>query len=142
MRALVVMWVLALLAGGPAFAGEGGGPTGGRWTHLAGRELVDPSGKKIGSVCDAVFDAAGRVRYLIVSEGGLLGVGDRLVPVPLSSVRQSDGRLNTNVPRQRIENQPFFYASDWTWMNFNDNRLEQQVREYYGPPGERSEERP
>ena len=129
---VAALTLAAVLLSGQSFAADAGDPAG-RWTGLSGRALVDPNGKKVGSVSDAVLGEDWKVRYLIVSQGGLLGVGDRLVPVPLSHVRIPDkGPLVVSVPRERIENQPFFYGSDWTWMNFNDDRLEQQVQAYYG----------
>jgi len=127
------MTLIAVLFAGQAFASTSWNRTASRWTRLSGKVLVDSDGKTIGSVSDAILDSAGKVRYLIISEGGLLGMGERLVPIPIYSVQSTkNNRLIANVTRDRIENQPFFYASDWTWMDFNDDQLQKQVRDYYG----------
>lgn len=59
-------------------------------TDLIGKEVVDVKGESAGTVDDLVVDAdLGMVAYVIVSRGGVLGMGERLVPVPFKSVRRT-----------------------------------------------------
>lgn len=46
---------------------------------LAGRKVIDPLGKTAGTVVDGMMDCdGGRLAYLVITDGGLAGVGERL----------------------------------------------------------------
>src|SRR5438132_6332255 len=48
--------------------------------------VYDPSDNKIGDVDDVLIDKEGRVTAMIVAVGGFLGMGEKNVAVPFSSV--------------------------------------------------------
>jgi sporulation protein YlmC with PRC-barrel domain len=132
MRKLLALMAIVTVVGVPGADAWGDIASTARWSLLKGKVLVDPHGDRIGSVYDAVFDSRGRIRYVIVEQGGLLGIGARLVPVPIHAIRTGTGeRLTIDVPRHRLADQPFFYGNDWTWMNFDDHGLDQQVQAFY-----------
>jgi sporulation protein YlmC with PRC-barrel domain len=54
---------------------------------LIGASVRSPTNDAIGRVHDILFDRAGAARSLVISSGGLLGIGDRRVEVPYSEVR-------------------------------------------------------
>lgn len=58
-----------------------------------GMAVQNLQNEKLGKVNDLVFDpAAGKVSYAVVSVGGLLGVGDKLIAVPVTSLRPQPGQ--------------------------------------------------
>ena len=59
----------------------------------AGTNLQNDQGESVGEINDLVLDAnTGRVRYLAVTYGGFLGVGDKLFAVPFEAVKVRQDR--------------------------------------------------
>ena len=58
--------------------------TGYRATKLVGAPVQNDAGEKIGTIDDLIVGRDDRVPYAIVSVGGFLGVGDKLVAVPFA----------------------------------------------------------
>lgn len=56
-------------------------------SELVGAPVFGPDGDEIGHVDDLIFDAEGRLEGAVVSIGGFLGFGDRLVALPWSTVQ-------------------------------------------------------
>jgi len=49
--------------------------------------------ENLGKINDLVFDPeSGRISYAVVSIGGVLGVGDKLIAVPVTSLRPQPGQ--------------------------------------------------
>jgi sporulation protein YlmC with PRC-barrel domain len=77
-------------------------PTGTTVTNFYKQNVYDPSDNKIGDVDDVLIDKEGRVTAMIIGVGGFLGMGEKDVAVPFSSVRASEKNnkwylvLNTN----------------------------------------------
>src|ERR1700761_2925033 len=51
------------------------------------QDVYNPQQSKIGSVDDVLIDKAGKVTALVVGVGGFLGVGEKDVIVPFTSVK-------------------------------------------------------
>lgn len=54
--------------------------------NLLGRMVTDPQGEAIGTVYDLLVDPNGRIVGVVVSHGGVLGFGERIVGVNWSHV--------------------------------------------------------
>jgi sporulation protein YlmC with PRC-barrel domain len=61
--------------------------TGQRASKLVGATVVNSSDERIGKIDDLVVSPKDKVTYAIVSVGGFLGVGNKLVAVPFDSLR-------------------------------------------------------
>jgi sporulation protein YlmC with PRC-barrel domain len=59
-------------------------------TNFYKQNVYDPSDNKIGGVDDPLIDKEGRVTAVIIGVGGFLGMGEKDVAVPFSSVRASE----------------------------------------------------
>ncbi len=105
-----------------------------RVSQLMDRDVKGANGEKIGEVSDVILDRNGNVSYIVVSHGGVLGMGDRLTPIPVSAFHKGNGRdLMVNIDRNRLDNAPHFTSNQWP--NFEDRTWDQQVRGYYGANG-------
>ena len=65
-------------------------PAGTTVTNFYKQNVYDPSDNKIGDVDDVLIDKEGRVTAMILGVGGFLGMGEKDVAVPFSSVRASE----------------------------------------------------
>ena len=63
--------------------------SGYRASKIIGATIINDANEKIGSVDDFIVSRSDRVPYAIVSVGGFLGIGDKLVAVPMGSLQLS-----------------------------------------------------
>jgi sporulation protein YlmC with PRC-barrel domain len=64
-------------------------PTGTTVTNFYKQDVYDPSNTKIGTIDDVLVNQQGRITALLIGVGGFLGVGEKDVAVPFSSIRAS-----------------------------------------------------
>jgi sporulation protein YlmC with PRC-barrel domain len=97
-------------------------PAGTTVTNFYKQNVYDPSDNKIGDVDDVLIDKEGRITAMIIGVGGFLGMGEKDVAVPFSSVRASEKNnkwylvLNTN--KEALKTAPGFTydKTKTTWM--------------------------
>ncbi len=81
------------------------------WQDIRDLDVYDAADEQIGSVADLYVDReARRPRYLVVSAGGLLGVGKKHFLVPVEEVSRDVGeeRVTVTVPKDKVLNSPEF----------------------------------
>ena len=103
---------------------------------LCGRDVIDRDGTETGVVEEVLVDPAAdattgalTVRYVVVSYGGLLGLGRKHAVVPVEQVTQDNGAVRLGVDRETLERAP-------TWDEHApfSRREEHLVRAYFGTP--------
>ena len=109
---------------------------------LIDADIFDTSGERLGGVEDLVVDVHnGTVAFVVVSVGGMLGMGGKLYAVPWQAVRlQPDHRqFILDVTGDRWKNAPGFDKSSWPDMSSEEFR--NQIYGYYGGTARYSHER-
>jgi sporulation protein YlmC with PRC-barrel domain len=99
---------------------------------VRGLDVYDEDGDQIGTVEDLYADAEeGKVRFLEVSAGGFLGLGEKhfLVPVEAVSEVLREDRVVVAQKRQRVANSPLFDADVVPQPAYQD-----ELYKYYGFP--------
>ena len=105
-------------------------------THRAktviGMDVKNSQGEALGKIHDLVlnFDD-GDIAYVVISSGGLLGVGDTLHAVPwkaLSLNSQADGFI-LNIDQTAWKNAPSFKENDWPEVA--DREWNRKLESYY-----------
>ena len=88
--------------------------TGFRATRIIGETVVNDANETVGKVDDLIIVPDGKVPVLVLSVGGFLGVGTRLVAVPYESLEMQDKKLLlTGATRDTLKTLPEFkYAKD------------------------------
>lgn len=89
---------------------------------IRGRDVVDAAGEKIGHVKDLLIDdSEHKVRLMEIGHGGILGIGESKVLVPIDSIDRIDEEVvHVNQTRERIAGAPRY-----------DPELVEE-RDYYG----------
>jgi hypothetical protein len=64
--------------------------SGFRASKVIGASVVNASNDTIGKVDDVIISADGKAPYAILSVGGFLGIGNRLIAVPYDALRFDD----------------------------------------------------
>jgi sporulation protein YlmC with PRC-barrel domain len=105
-----------------ALAAERQGPF--RASHIIDHLVKNDRGEGLGEVDDLIMSRNGKIKKVILSVGGFLGIGDRLVAVQYRSLRIDEkGDTIYNVTKEQLEKHPIF-----------DYRKEGLFEYYYSPP--------
>lgn len=102
---------------------------------LAGDEVYDPQGEKLGHIKDIMLDVDnGRIAYAVLSFGGVLGFGDKLFAIPWKALRIDHRRdcFVLDVDREKLQKARGFEKDNWP--NFGDPRWNTQIYTHYGYP--------
>lgn len=88
-------------------------------------DVVGQGDQDIGKIEDLILNYDESITYAIVSIGGVLGVGDKLVAIPLADMKinKKEERITTNLSEERLEKLPDFkfeYVVDRNYQT--DNR--------------------
>lgn len=92
-----------------------------RASTMTGMAVKNRQGQAIGHVEDMLVDVHdGQVRYVIMSFGGFLGLGNKLFPIPWHQLNLKYDEKETffvaDVSRQFLEKAPSFKREDWPDM--------------------------
>ena len=103
-----------------------------RLTEVIGKKVANAQGEDIAEIRDLVIDLEReRVAWAVLSVGGFLGVGDRLVayrmPAPDASLR--DGRFVLDTTREALAKMEGFRSSQWPdWNRGRGERYQRASR--------------
>jgi len=105
-----------------------------RLSKCIGKDVYNHDGKKIGDVKDVVLDGGtNRVSYVVVSYGGIAGIGDKLFAVPWRALEARSiepDKTFLNVSEDTLKNAPGFDEKHWPDMASKPFRDE--IDRYYG----------
>jgi sporulation protein YlmC with PRC-barrel domain len=75
--------------------------------------------EKLGDIKDIVLDlSSGKISYVVLSVGGFLGIGDKLIAVPPSAFNASaDDTLVLDADKAKIQAAPGFVQTAWPDVN-------------------------
>ena len=100
---------------------------------ITGDDVVNTRDEQLGSIQDLMVDMqSGKIRYVVMSSGGFLGMGDRLFAVPWHALK-CDGanhRFVLDVDAERLKAAPGFDKDHWP--NMADTTWSTGVDSYYG----------
>ncbi len=108
---------------------------------ILGTEVKNTKGETLGKIEDMILDLQrGDVAYVIVSTGGFLGIGDKLVAVPARKfeLARNPERLILNVDKKTFEGSPNFDRT--AWPKLDDDAWHKIVNRYHAEVPEKSKE--
>jgi sporulation protein YlmC with PRC-barrel domain len=81
---------------------------------IIGRDLLDASNEKIGSIDSVMLGRDGKVQAVVVNAGGFLGLGERQVAIDWADIRVSDEgkRITTALTRDQLKALPEYRYAD------------------------------
>mgnify|MGYP000306517968 CR=1 FL=1 len=99
---------------------------------LVGEIVVNRADEPLGELAHLMFDmASGRIAYVVLARGGVLGLGERLHAIPWSAVAFDAQRqcLVVDVERERMERAPGFDRARWPAMS--DPAWQRALQDFY-----------
>lgn len=67
--------------------------TGYRASKVIGSSVVNEAGDTVGKIDDIIVGADGKAPFVVLSVGGFLGVGDKLVALPYEQMRTNGKKI-------------------------------------------------
>jgi sporulation protein YlmC with PRC-barrel domain len=148
---LAVMAITTMMATSPCFAdtaktttdaqsGEVGTMNGGYSiiaSKLIGMDVENPQGDNLGNVKDIVIDSTGKVRYVAVTYGGFMGMGEKKYAVPLEAFtfKRDEGMFYDdvivilNVSEDQLKDEEGFDNDNWP--NLDDEGYQKNLDTRY-----------
>jgi len=118
-----------------------------RANDIVGKEVKNASGERLGSVEDVAINQEGRISYVILSRGEVLGMGGEWVPIPWDMVKfgapverqrtegkteamkSEDVELIVNLSKEDLDNAPTLKSDDWSQLS--ESSYDGKVHSYY-----------
>jgi sporulation protein YlmC with PRC-barrel domain len=114
--------------------------TGFRVTELLDKTVRNAERHDLGSINDVLVSESGRIKYVLLDQGGILGRGlfgmgiggDSVYAVPWSTIEIDfmDRKPMLDVSLDKLKMAPNFKKSEWAKLN--DSEFEGRVHGYYG----------
>ena len=85
-------------------------------SSFIGMAVKNTQNEDLGKINDLVFDPEkGKISYAVLSVGGVLGVGDKLVAVPVTSLKPQPGQkhLVLNMQKSQVQSAPGLAQNNW-----------------------------
>ena len=80
-----------------------------RASRIIDQAVKNAQGEELGEVDDLIMSRNGKIKKVVLSVGGFLGIGDRLVAVPFKSLKINEkDDIVYNVTKQQLEDHPVF----------------------------------
>jgi sporulation protein YlmC with PRC-barrel domain len=85
-------------------------------SSFIGMAVKNMQNENLGKIHDLVFDPeSGKISYAVISVGGVLGVGDKLVATPVTSLKPQPGQkyLTLNMDKNQLQSAPGLAQNNW-----------------------------
>lgn len=99
---------------------------------LIGKDVYNYDDEHVGDVKEIMLNSAtGEIAYVVLSFGGILGVGEKLFAVPWKALTLStrNQTLILNECKERLEKAPGFYKN--CWPNMAEKNWVNKVHTFY-----------
>jgi sporulation protein YlmC with PRC-barrel domain len=104
-----------------------------RADKVIGTNVKNPQGETLGEIDNLMIDLeGGRVAFAVLSSGGVLGLGGKLVAVPWHALVLKPGERTfiLNMDKEKLQNAPSFEKN--SWPELTDRQWLSEVYTYYG----------
>ncbi|SDV46164.1 PRC-barrel domain-containing protein [Chitinasiproducens palmae] len=122
----------ATIIGKGSATADGPGPWVMAADSLQGNTVISADGDDVGSIKDIMLDVgSGRIAYAVLSSGGFLGIGDKLLAIPWQALTLDTDRkcFHVNVSSEAVRAAPGFDKDNWPTMA--DTQWATEVHDYY-----------
>ena len=79
-----------------------------RASKFIGSTVYDVQNRDIGKVKDVLFDKGGRIDQTVVDVGTFLGMGGKMVAIPLKDIKMDNNRLTLDMTKEQLKSAQAF----------------------------------
>jgi sporulation protein YlmC with PRC-barrel domain len=101
-------------------------------SEVTGVDVKNLAGEDLGTINEVVIDkASGKVSYLVLDFGGVLGFGNKFFAIPwnLFTYNEEDDCFMLNLDKARIKDAPGFDKDHWP--NFTSPAISTSIQQFY-----------
>jgi hypothetical protein len=102
-----------------------------RLSEFMDASVKGSTGEDLGSIDDIIISSDGKAEYVVLSKGGVMGVGGDLIPVPFDVAQPTkgpEGDITMNIDQQTLDQAPTVAENELQ----DTSMWEQEVRGYFG----------
>lgn len=103
-----------------------------RASHFIGSNVTNTQNERLGKISDIVFNTYDRkITFAILSAGGMLGIGEKLIPVPMSALSfKEGGSAVLDITKDNLAKAPSFTKN--TWPDMTSRQWTEDTYKFYG----------
>jgi len=126
---IMIIGIIALLVTGSAYAGE-------MMKHMSKESLVGSTvtnleGDTLGKISDVSIDENGKINFAILSHGGIMGMGEKLIPIPINALSIKEEKLAVvDISKEKLNTAPSFTKD--TRPDMSDRTWAEDTSRFYG----------
>lgn len=79
---------------------------------IVGMDVVNNKNEELGEIDNLIVSSPDNILFAIVSVGGFLGIGDKLVAVPVDDISFEKDKAILNVSKETMKSAPEFHYGD------------------------------
>jgi sporulation protein YlmC with PRC-barrel domain len=99
-------------------------------TNIIGATVSNLQGERLGKIIDLTIDQ-NRITFAVLSHGGMLGVGEKLIPVPISALSIKDEKtVLLDISKNKLLTAPSFERSQRP--DFSNRQWSEDTYRFYG----------
>ena len=93
--------------------------------------MISKKGEDLGEIEDIALSKEACLYYIVLAPAGLLGPGDRLIPLQWKSVKTSaqEDTIIVDIDKGQLEKAPNFESKKWP--NFTDSEWYGKIRDFF-----------
>ena len=101
-------------------------------SNLIGTTVKNLQGETLGKITDLTL-SNDRVTFAIISHGGVLGIGDKLIPVPMNALTITDNKNATlDISKDKFATAPNYEKNSKKWPDFSNRQYAEDTCRFYG----------
>jgi sporulation protein YlmC with PRC-barrel domain len=103
-----------------------------RLNELMGNDVINRQGEELGNLEDLITGSDGNIEYMVVAMGGIIGLGARLVAIPIEAASPTltdENRISIDVQTAQLDGAPTFSRDNYP--DFTDKQWQQESRGYF-----------
>jgi len=102
---LMIIFTCAVFAAANVFAGEMSETMS--KARLIGSSVQNTQGNDLGTISDVSLDNEGNIRFAVLKYGGFMGIGEKLIPIPVNAISFKDEKLAVvNISEEKLKTAP------------------------------------
>jgi|GEM_PF-1725569 len=101
-------------------------------SNLIGTTVKNLQGETLGTITDLTI-SNDRVTFAVISHGGILGIGDKLIPVPMNALSIIDNKNATlDISKEKLAMAPNFEKNAKKYPDFSNRQYTEDTYRFYG----------
>ncbi|MDO8282567.1 MAG: PRC-barrel domain-containing protein [Thermodesulfovibrionia bacterium] len=101
-------------------------------SNLIGTTVKNLQGETLGTITDLTI-SNNIVTFAVITHGGALAIGDKLIPVPMNALKITDNKNATlDASKEKLATAPNYEKNSKQWPDFSNRKYAEDTYRFYG----------